>query len=50
VVDEVRGHLTCGVLAHGAGWYRDKVRQLGITDGRTGSITAVQRFGSDLAR
>ena len=31
------------------GWYRDKARALGIADGRTGSITAVQRFGSDLA-
>jgi hypothetical protein len=30
-------------------WYRDKGRELGIADGRTGSITAVQRFGSDLA-
>lgn len=31
------------------GWYRDRGRELGITDPRTGSITAVQRFGSDLA-
>jgi hypothetical protein len=31
------------------GWYRDKGRALGIIDPRTGSITAVQRFGSDLA-
>ena len=31
------------------GWYRDKGRELGITDPRTGNITAVQRFGSDLA-
>jgi Putative transposase/Transposase zinc-binding domain len=31
------------------GWYRDKGREIGIADGRTGSITAVQRFGSDLA-
>jgi hypothetical protein len=31
------------------GWYRDKGRELGITDPRTGHITAVQRFGSDLA-
>jgi len=31
------------------GWYRNKGRELGIADGRTGSITAVQRFGSDLA-
>ena len=31
------------------GWYRDKGRELGIVDPRTGSITAVQRFGSDLA-
>ena len=30
-------------------FYRDKGRALGITDPRTGSITAVQRFGSDLA-
>jgi hypothetical protein len=30
-------------------WYRDKGRRLGILDPRTGSITAVQRFGSDLA-
>jgi hypothetical protein len=30
-------------------WYRDKGREIGIADGRTGSITAVQRFGSDLA-
>jgi hypothetical protein len=25
-------------------WYRDKGRELGIADGRTGSITAVQRL------
>ena len=31
------------------GWYRAQGKALGITDGRTGSITAVQRFGSDLA-
>jgi hypothetical protein len=31
------------------GWYRDKGQALGILDPRTGSITAVQRFGSDLA-
>lgn len=31
------------------GWYRDKARALGIADGKTGSITAIQRFGSDLA-
>jgi len=31
------------------GWYRTQGKALGITDGRTGSITAVQRFGSDLA-
>jgi hypothetical protein len=31
------------------GWYRDKGRELGIIDPRTGNITAVQRFGSDLA-
>jgi hypothetical protein len=31
------------------GWYRSKGRELGIADARTGSITAVQRFGSDLA-
>jgi hypothetical protein len=31
------------------GWYRKGGRELGIADGRTGSITAVQRFGSDLA-
>jgi hypothetical protein len=31
------------------GWYRDKGRELGIVDPRTGNITAVQRFGSDLA-
>jgi hypothetical protein len=31
------------------GFYRDEGRRLGITDPRTGSITAVQRFGSDLA-
>ena len=30
-------------------FYRAKGRALGITDPRTGSITAVQRFGSDLA-
>jgi len=30
-------------------WYRDKGQALGILDPRTGSITAVQRFGSDLA-
>jgi len=30
-------------------WYRDEGRELGVADGRTGSITAVQRFGSDLA-
>jgi hypothetical protein len=32
------------------GWYRDKGRELGIIEPRTGNITAVQRFGSDLAR
>ena len=32
------------------GWYRDEGLALGILDPRTGSITAVQRFGSDLAR
>ena len=31
------------------GWYRKKARALGIADGKTGSITAIQRFGSDLA-
>lgn len=31
------------------GWYRQQGRKLRITDPRTGSITAVQRFGSDLA-
>jgi hypothetical protein len=31
------------------GWYRDKGRELGIIDPRAGNITAVQRFGSDLA-
>ncbi len=31
------------------GWDRDKGRELGIIDPRTGNITAVQRFGSDLA-
>ncbi|MBX7191039.1 MAG: transposase zinc-binding domain-containing protein [Sandaracinaceae bacterium] len=30
-------------------WYRDKGREFGIADGRRASITAVQRFGSDLA-
>jgi hypothetical protein len=28
----------------------DAARELSITDGRTGSITAVPRFGSDVAR
>jgi hypothetical protein len=32
------------------GWYRDKGRELGIIEPRTGNIIAVQRFGSDLAR
>ena len=31
------------------GFYRDKGRALDITNPRTGCITAVQRFGSDLA-
>ena len=31
------------------GWYRSKARALGIPDSKTGSITAIQRFGSDLA-
>jgi hypothetical protein len=31
------------------GWYRAQGKALGIEDGRTGSITVVQRFGSDLA-
>lgn len=30
------------------GWYRKKARSLGIR-GKTGSITVIQRFGSDLA-
>lgn len=29
-------------------WYRKKAKQLGV-DGRTGMITVIQRFGSDLA-
>jgi len=31
------------------GWYRTQGKALGIEDGRTGCITVVQRFGSDLA-
>ncbi|MFN7697474.1 MAG: transposase [Deltaproteobacteria bacterium] len=65
VVDELRDYLECGVLALGAvrfacshcgeaarvieGFSRDRARALGIIEPRTGSITAVQRFGSDLA-
>jgi hypothetical protein len=30
-------------------FYRDRARALGIEHGRTGSITVIQRFGSDLA-
>jgi hypothetical protein len=30
------------------GWYRDQGRALGVEDGRTGSITVVQRAGSSL--
>ncbi len=29
-------------------WYRDRARALGVPDGRTGSITVLQRFGSSL--
>jgi hypothetical protein len=29
-------------------WYRKKAKRLGV-DGRTGMITVIQRFGSDLA-
>ena len=29
-------------------WYRDRGRALGLPDGRTGSITVLQRFGSSL--
>ena len=28
------------------GWYRDRGRALGVTDGKTGSITVIQRAGS----
>ncbi len=31
------------------GFYRERARALGIEDGRTGSISVIQRFGSDLA-
>jgi hypothetical protein len=31
------------------GWYRDEGRARGIRNGKTGSITVIQRFGSDLA-
>ena len=31
------------------GWYRKKGKALGIADGRTGMLTVIQRFGSDLA-
>lgn len=48
-------HHDLSLAVHGVaarvieGWYRDRGRELRIADGRTGSITAVQRFGSDLA-
>ncbi|UJR87381.1 transposase [Sandaracinus amylolyticus] len=45
--------LTLAVLSVAAraieGFYRERARDLGIECGRTGSITVVQRFGSDLA-
>ena len=31
------------------GYYRDRGRDLGVPDGRAGSLTVVQRFGSELA-
>jgi len=30
------------------GFYRDKARQMGLSDGRTGSVTVIQRVGSAL--
>jgi hypothetical protein len=30
------------------GFYRDKARKQGISDGRTGSVTVIQRVGSAL--
>ena len=48
-------HHELALAVHGVaarvieGWYRERGRRLGLTDPRTGSITAVQRFGSDLA-
>lgn len=48
-------HHDLALAVHGVamrvveGWYRRKGKALGIDDGRTGSITVMQRFGSDLA-
>ena len=48
-------HHDLALAVHGVaaraieGWYRSKARALGITDGKTGMLTVVQRFGSDLA-
>jgi len=30
------------------GWYRRRARRAGIADGRSGTVTVVQRFGSGL--
>jgi hypothetical protein len=35
-----------GVFVRGLlGWYRRRARRRGIPDGRTGTVTAIQRFG-----
>src|SRR5262245_8155758 len=44
----VRSVVPCSAWSSALGWYRRRARRAGIADGRSGTVTVVQRFGSGL--